>query len=79
MTDEFTRRVFRIILANATQSREFTGICKTTLEILLDVVIDGFGIPFEAEIVLFRPRGSLEPARTENVVPLVAYDTENTM
>jgi hypothetical protein len=40
MTDEFTRRIFRIILANAAQSREFTEICETTLEILLDVVID---------------------------------------
>jgi hypothetical protein len=40
MTDEFTRRVFRIILAKAALSRQFTAICETTVEILIDVVID---------------------------------------
>jgi hypothetical protein len=40
MSDEFTRRIFRVVLAKAAESREFTGICETTLEILIDVVLD---------------------------------------
>jgi hypothetical protein len=39
MSDEFTRHIFRIILARAAQTRDFTSISEITLEIFIDAVI----------------------------------------
>jgi hypothetical protein len=40
MTDDFTRDVFRIILARIAQAKGFTFITEFALEILIDVVIE---------------------------------------
>jgi hypothetical protein len=39
MSDEFTRHIFRLILARAAQTKEFSSISETALEILIDAVI----------------------------------------
>jgi hypothetical protein len=40
MSDEFTRHVFRLILARVAQQKGFTTISETALEILIDAIID---------------------------------------